>query len=138
MSSGILPATSASAWALHTVQRNQDRDGFPDAPPPRVSRDAEHDRKAGDDGEPNPELAEVARGAPDHAELLVLLLAAVRDAHRERAALVVRVLERAAVPARDLDHLELAAAVEAKLDDDGVVDDVVAVHDKPVGMCADA
>ena len=114
-----------------TVQRDEHRRRLPDPPPPRVGGDTEEDGETGDDAKPDAELPKVARGAPDHTERLVLLLAAVLHAHREGAALVVGVRYGAAAGAGDLDDAELAAAVEAIFDDDLVVDDVGVLDDEP-------
>lgn len=116
-----------------TMQRDQHRHRLPDTPPTRVGRDPKANREAGNDGKADAEVCEVACGAPDHAELLVLLLAAVGDAQGEGPAVVVRVCDVTAVPAWDLDDLELAAAAEAVFDNDGLVDDVRVVHDEPGG-----
>ena len=114
-----------------TVERDQHRSRLPDPPPTRVSRDAKEDRKASHDGKADPELPEVARGAPDHAERLVLLFALVLDALWERAALVAGVVDRAAARRRDLHDAELAAASEAIGHDDLLVDDVRRLRDEP-------
>ena len=114
-----------------TVECDQHRGRLPDPPPSRVSRDAKEDRKASHNSKADPELPEVARGAPDHAEGLVLLFALVLDALWERAALVAGVVDRAAARRRDLHDAELAAASEAIGYDDLLVDDVRVLRDKP-------
>ena len=112
------------------MERDERGDGFPDAPSPRVGGDTEENGEAGDGTEADAQLAEVAGGAPDHAKGLVLVLAAVLNAHGEGAAVVADVGEGAALVG-DLDDAELAAAVEAIVDDDLVVDDVGVVDDEP-------
>ncbi len=115
------------------MQHNQHRRRLPDPPPPRVRRHAKQNRQASDDREPDPELTEVACSAPDHAERLVVLLAAIRRAHWERTTLVAGVRVLRATRIRELNHASLAAAIEAILDDNLVVDDVRFAHDEPGG-----
>ncbi len=96
-----------------------------------MGSDTEENGEAGDDCEADPELAEVARGAPDHAERLVLLLATVLDAHWERAALVVGVGNRAAVGGGDLENTKFTSGRETVGDDVVLVDDVRDPRDEP-------
>lgn len=117
----------------HTVQSRQPSNGPPDPPSPGVGADAKQERKACDNGTPCPQLGEVPRGAPDHAEHLVLLLAVVRDTVGERAALVVGVRQPAAVgEAGDHHHLPVAALREAVLDRDPGMEHLGVVDDEPV------
>lgn len=105
---------------------------LPDAPPPRVGADAEQHGQASNDAEPNAQLGEVVRGAPDHAERLVFLLAVVDDAVGERPALVVGVGEPAALrEAGDGDYLPVAPLVEAILHGDLRVENFGVVHNEP-------
>lgn len=96
-----------------------------------MGRDAEENGETGDDCEADPELAKVARGAPDHAERLVLLLAPILDAHWELAALVVGVGNRAVIRAWYLEDAKLAPGRESIGDNVILVDDVRDPHDKP-------
>ena len=112
------------------MERDERRDGLPDAPSPRVGGNTEEDGETGYGTETDAQLAEVASGAPNHAEGLVLVLAAVLDAHGEGAAVIADVGEGTALVG-DLDDAELAAAVEAIFDDDLVVDDVGVLDDEP-------
>ena len=99
-----------------------------------MRRHAEQDRQASNDREADAKFTKVARGAPDHAELLVALVAAVRLAHRERTAVVADERSLGAIRARELDVGRLAAAIEAILDDDFVVDNARVAHDEPGGV----
>ena len=106
------------------MEEHKHRHRLPDAPPPRVRCDTKEDGETGDCTEPDAQLAKIARGAPDHAERLIVVLTVVLHAHRELPALVVGVRDGAAAGTRDLDDAEFTAAVEAIRDDDLVVDDV--------------
>lgn len=86
--------------------------------------DTKEDGETGDRTKPDAQLAKIARGAPNHAERLIVVLTVVLHAHRELPALVVGVRDGAAAGTRDLDDAEFTAAVEAIRDDDLVVDDV--------------
>lgn len=103
-------------WNTRTVDRNRPSDRPPDPASSRMRADAKQDGDARHDAEPSADLAEVPRGAPHHARRLVLLLAAVLDTQRERAALVVGICELAAIwKSGDDDDLALAKLHETIL-----------------------
>lgn len=105
----------------------------PDPPAAGVRTDAKQERQARYYAEADAQLSEVAGGAPDHAERLVRLLAAVGGAVGEWAAFVVGVRQAAALrEAGDDNYLPIAPLGKTILYSDPGVQHLRVIDDEPI------
>lgn len=105
----------------------------PDPPAAGVRTDAKQERQARYYAEADAQLSEVAGGAPDHAERLVRLLAAIGGAVGERAAFVVGVRQAAALrEAGDDNYLPIAPLGKTILYGNPGVQHLRVIDDEPI------